>query len=113
MAATDPAHDPDEGAWMTEHTEITLGELAALSGLPEAIVRELVECGALAPAEPSRAEWTFSARCVVSMRTAGRLRNDFELDANALALALSFLQRIDELEAQLLAARAQIPRRFT
>jgi chaperone modulatory protein CbpM len=108
MAAT----DPDEGAWMTEHTEITLEELAALSGLPAALVRELVECGALAPADPSRGEWTFSARCVVTMRSAGRLRNDFELDANGLALALSFLERIRELESQLHAARAQIPRRL-
>jgi len=110
--ATDQAHDPDEGAWMTEHTEVGLEELAALAGLPVAIVRELVECGALAPADPSCAQWTFSARCVVTMRTAGRLRNDFELDANALALALSFLERIDELESQLHAARAQIPRRL-
>lgn len=111
--ATDPAHDLDEGAWMTEHTEVSLEELAALSALPVPLVRELVECGALVPADPSRAEWTFSARCVVTMRSAGRLRNAFELDANALALALSFLERIDQLEAQLHAARAQIPRRFT
>lgn len=111
--ATEPAHYPDEGAWMTEHTEVTLEELAALSGLPVDLVTELVECGALAPADASRAQWTFSARCVVTMRSAGRLRNDFELDANALALTLSFLERIKELESQLHAARAQIPRRFT
>jgi len=108
MAAT----DPDEAAWMTGHTEITLEELAALSGLPTAMVRELVECGALSPADPSRTEWTFSAQCVVTMRAAGRLRNDFELDANALALALSFIERIQELESQLHAVRAQLPRRM-
>ena len=45
------------------------------------------------------------------MRRAQRLRSDFELDANALAVALSFLERIHELEEQLRAARAQIPRR--
>lgn len=110
--ATDPANEPAETAWMTEHTEVTLAELAALSGLPEELVCELVECGALAPAGASRIQWTFSARCVVSMRTAGRLRNDFELDANALALALSLLERIHELESQLHAAKAQIPRSF-
>ena len=104
--------EPIETAWMNEHTEVTLEELAALSGLPDAMLRELVECGALAPANPEGVQWTFSARCVVTMRTAGRLRNDFELDANALALALSFLERIHELESQLHAVRAQIPRRM-
>lgn len=101
-----------ETAWMNEHSEVTLEELAALSGLPDAMLRELVECGALAPANADDLEWTFSARCVVTMRTAGRLRNDFELDANALAVTLSFLERIRELEDELHAVRAQIPRRF-
>ena len=103
------SNDPSEAAWMTEHTLVTLEELAALSGLPDAMLRELVECGALAPAEPQG--WTFSASCVVSMRRAGRLSNDFELDANALALVLSFLERIHDLESQLHSVRAQIPRR--
>jgi chaperone modulatory protein CbpM len=110
--ANDPAAAPAETAWMTDHTEVTLGELAALSGLPEDMVCELVECGALAPAGSSRVQWTFSARCVVTMRTAGRLRNDFDLDANALALAVSLLERIHELESQLHATMAQIPRRI-
>jgi chaperone modulatory protein CbpM len=108
----DSEGEPAETAWMNEHTELTLAELAALSGLPEPMLLELVECGALAPANPGEVQWTFSARCVVTMRTAGRLRDDFELDANALALALSFLERIHELESQLHAVRAQIPRRF-
>ena len=99
-----------DAAWMTEHTEVTLEELVVLSGLPVDTVTELVECGALVPAG-SGVQWTFSARCVVSMRRVGRLRNDFELDANALALALSFLERIQALEEQLNAARAQIPHR--
>ena len=106
---SDPHVEPDV-SWMTEHTEVTLEELVVLSGLPVDTVTELVECGALVPAG-SGAQWTFSARCVVSMRRVGRLRNDFELDANALALALSFLERIQELESQLHTARAQIPQR--
>ena len=101
-----------ESAWMNEHTELTLEELATLSGLSEEMLCELVDCGALAPANPGGMQWTFSARCVVTLRIAGRLRNDFELDANALALAMSLLERIHELESQLHAVRAQIPRRF-
>ena len=86
--------------------------LAALSGLPDAMLVDLVECGALAPLEIGGNPWTFSARCVVTVRKAGRLRNDFELDSNALAVAMSFLERIRELEEQLHAVQAQIPRRF-
>jgi hypothetical protein len=104
--------DPAEPAWMTEHTRVTLEELARLSGLSDATLRELVDCGALAPADPEGDEWTFSARCVVTLRSAGRLGTAFDLDANALALTLSFLERIGELEAQLHAMQAQLPRRF-
>ncbi len=98
--------------WMNEHGRVTLAELAALSGLPDAMLRELVECGAIAPLDESESDWTFTARCVVTMRKAGRLRNDFELDANALAVAFSLLERIHQLEEDLHAARAQIPRRI-
>ena len=106
------ATEQDDWAWMNENCRVTLAELAALSGLPDATLVDLVECGALAPVDPEEAPLTFSAHCVVSMRKAGRLRNDFELDSNALAVALSFLERIRELEEQLRAAHAQIPRRF-
>ena len=107
----DPRPDPAESAWMNEGTQFTLEELEALSGLPGDTLRELVECGALSPAHPE-GEWTFSARCVVTLRSAGRLGTAFDLDANALALTLSFLERIGELEAELHAMRAQIPRRL-
>ena len=46
-----------------------------------------------------RASWSFSARCVVTARTARRLRDDFALDdAHAVAIVLRFMQRIDALE---------------
>jgi len=41
-------------------------------------------------------------------RTAYRLRNDFELDTPALTLALSLLDRVHDLEAQLCELRAQL-----
>ncbi len=106
------ATEHEETAWMNEHSQVTLAELALLSGLPDEMLVELVECGALFPLDPGAAQWNFSARCVVTMRKVGRLRDDFELDANALAVALSFLERIRELEDQLRAAHAQMPRQF-
>lgn len=103
--------DPAEGAWLSEHTRVSLQELEALSGLPRATLLELVDCGALSPTGEEGADWTFSARCVITLRSAGRLGSAFDLDANALALTLSFLERIAELEAQVQGLRAQMPRR--
>jgi hypothetical protein len=39
------------------------------------------------------------------------LRNDFEVDTRGLALALTLLERIQSLETELRAIRAQLPRR--
>jgi chaperone modulatory protein CbpM len=97
--------------WLDAHCEVSLAELARLSGLAEAELRELVEYGALSPNNPQEAQWTFSGECVVTVRTAYRLRESFDLDPNALSLALGFLERIRALEAELRALRAQLPHR--
>ena len=99
-----------EMSWLDAHCEVSLAELASLSGLAESELRELVEYGALAPNDPRGAQWTFSGECVVTARAAQRLREDFDLDFNALSLALSFLERIRALESELRALRAQLPR---
>ena len=90
--------------------EISLAELAALSGLDEARLRDLVDYGALAPVDPRAASWTFSAQCVVTARTACRLANDFELDAHGLVVALTLLERIRGLEDELRRLQARMPR---
>lgn len=102
--------ESEQAAWMNEQTRVSLEELAALSGLPDAALRELVEYGVLLPLNPDEVQWTFSAHCVVTVRTAGRLHNDFDLDPNALALTLTLLERIRALETRLQGLQAQIPR---
>jgi chaperone modulatory protein CbpM len=97
--------------WLDEHHEVSFSELAESSGLSDAELRELVDYGALVPTNLRSVQWTFSGDCVVAVRTACRLRNDFELDPQALALALKFIVRIRELEAQLRDLRAQLPHR--
>ena len=99
-----------ETAWLDAHCEVSLEEIARLSGLAEAELRELVDYGALAPNDPGGAQWTFSGECVVTARAARRLRTSFDLDPSALSLAVGFLERIRELEAELRALRAQLPR---
>jgi len=96
--------------WLDERGEITLIELAECSGLTESELRDLVDLGALAPLDPEAPQWSFAARCISSARAARRLRSDFELDSHGLALVLSLLERVQELEASLQRLSARLPR---
>ena len=98
--------------WLEQHRDLTLAELAQLSGFSEDDLRDLEACGAIAPLDPSAATPRFGAQCLVAARTAYRLRNDFELDTQGLAVALALLERIGALEAELSELRAQLPRRI-
>ncbi len=94
--------------FLDETGVVSLEELTELSGLSEHELRDLVECGALAPFDVSAASWSFSAQCVVVARTAYRLREDFALDdTHSLAVLLRFVQRIEELERQIETLRAR------
>jgi hypothetical protein len=95
--------------WMHASRQISLVELSECSGLSQPELRELVEYGALSPVSAD----VFGADCVARLRTAVRLRNDLELETTAFALVVSFLERIDSLEARVreLNAQAQEPQR--
>ena len=89
-----------------DHDTISIDELAQASGLTVAEVRELVEYGALRP----QGEAIFSVRCVSCVRRAARLRDDFELEMPALALLVTFLERIETLELEMRQLSARLPR---
>ncbi len=99
-----------EAVWLDERGAVTLVELAECSGLAESELRELVDLGALEPVDPAAAEWNFGARCIVAARAACRLRNDFELDTQGLAVVLSLLERVQELESAVQRLNARLPR---
>ena len=103
-----------DAQWLNERAEVTLEELVELSGLPSEMLIELVDYGALAPVEPQAetqpVKWRFSADCVVAVRTVSRLRGDFDLDANALSVALMLVERIRALETRLRSLHCQLPR---
>lgn len=101
---------PAEAVWLTEDSEFSFAELATLSGLSEAELRELVDYGAIAPVDPDSPRWTFKGRCLVTVRAAFRLRTSFELEPHAVALVVSLLDRIHALEGELGSLRAQLPR---
>lgn len=105
-----------EALWLDEQHELSLAELAEMSGLTADELHLLVECDALVPvanpglatAEPAT-EARFSAGYLTLTRVASRLRQDFDLDVNALVLTLQLLKRIHELEVQVRALHAQRP----
>ena len=99
-----------ETLWLDERGSVTLVELAECSGLSESELRELVDLGALEPLDAAAPQPSFGSRCIVAARTACRLRDDFELNTSALAVALSLLDRVHELESELQRIRARLPR---
>ena len=90
------ADSPEGVVWFEAHAQVTLIEVAQISGLPETLLRELVEYGALTTEEGDR----ISAAYVGRLREAARLRADLELDTQSVALVLRFLERIEVLEAR-------------
>jgi chaperone modulatory protein CbpM len=100
-----------EMLWFEEHA-VSLTELAELTGLPAGVLEELVNAGAIEPLDAASAQPRFGAAALNAARHARRLRQDFELDAQALSLALGLLERIDGLERQLQTLRARLPGRI-
>jgi chaperone modulatory protein CbpM len=99
-----------EMIWFEEHA-VSLAELTELTGLPLAVIEELVSAGAITPIEAGGTEPRFGATALSAARHARRLREDFELDVDALPLVLGLFERIDTLEQQLRALRARLPGR--
>lgn len=104
--------DAHEALWLDPGERLTLAQLAQTCGLTEAHLHELIDYGVLLPANPGELQAAFSVDCVFRVRKANRLREDLELDIHALALAIRLLDRIESLEAELAALRAQAPLRF-
>ncbi|MET0211337.1 MAG: chaperone modulator CbpM [Burkholderiaceae bacterium] len=95
---------PDD---MQQVTEVTFTQLVSASGLTEAELTELVRYGALSPRDPGAAPWTFEARWIFTARKASRLRRELDLDPHGVSIVMSFLERIEGLEAELRSLRAR------
>jgi len=98
---------PEQAMPLDDEFALSYRELVAAAGAPEALVHEMVACGALTPHGSDAATWTFAMRSLLVVRKAQRLQHDFELDTHAVTVVLSFLERIEALEAQVRALEAQ------
>lgn len=100
----------NEVTWFDEHV-LSFTELCEISGLPPALLEELIEAGAIPPLQVAAQEVQFGAAALAAARHARRLREAFELDTPALLLALGLLERLQEMERRLRELEARMPRR--
>lgn len=82
--------------------------LAEVSGLSTDEIEDLVTIGLIPPADEAVQPPAFALCCVLTVKTARRLRDDFQLDRHGVALALTLVQRIRELQAELKALQARL-----
>lgn len=88
---------------------ITLQELAECSGMSAADLDELMDYNALAPLPDTAPDVVFSAHWAVPLRTAAKLRIDFDLDLFTVAILLGKLLQIEMLERQVQSLQALLP----
>lgn len=60
------------------------------------------------PGGPHTAERQFKVECIAPLRTASKLRQDFDLDMIAVALLMDYIQQIDRLEEPVRQLQAQV-----
>ena len=96
-----------EAHWLNDRSSCSLEYLAATSGLDIDDVMDLVDCGVIAPVDRQAPAPLFQIDCIIILKIARRLRDDFQLDRHGLALALTLLRRIEALEAELKASQAR------
>ena len=99
-----------EVLWLDEHRIVSLRELLELSGLSESELLDLVHSGAIPVSDQPGVGYTFGAHVISVARTACRLRDDFDLDAHGLSVALRLLERVHDLEEEIARLRAELPR---
>jgi chaperone modulatory protein CbpM len=96
-----------EGLLLDERYDVSLTELKYACGLSLREIRELTELGVFEPRREG-VEWRFAARSIELARRASRLKHDFGLNTAGVALALTYLERISELEKRLRELECQL-----
>jgi chaperone modulatory protein CbpM len=89
---------------------IVLLELESASGLTRAEIVELVEIGVFSPQGERPEDWRFPEDALALARDAASLRAAFELSAPALALLLTYRERMAELERRIRELECRLPR---
>jgi chaperone modulatory protein CbpM len=97
-----------DSIWLDDSDVCTAEQLAEVSGLSSGEISDLIENNVITPVDRDAEPQTFRLHYMLTARTARRLRDDFELDRQGVALALTLLNQIDDLESELQAARVRL-----
>jgi chaperone modulatory protein CbpM len=97
-----------DSIWLDDSDVCTVEQLAEVSGLSSEEINDLIGNNVITPIDKDAEPQTFPLHYMLTARTARRLRDDFELDRHGVALALTLLNQIDNLESELQAARVRL-----
>lgn len=95
--------------WLDAGAPLTLLELSSVSAISTTDIEELIGYGALHPLNVGQDLAQFSGECVAPLRTAGKLRRDYDLDLFTVVIMMDFLVRIETLESQVTSLKARHP----
>ena len=104
---------PHEWSWLDASETISVSDLSRMCGISTDELNELVEYGALRPLPMGSPGYFFSAAYVAPLRTACKLRRDYDLELFTIALLMEYLNRIEELEHELRTLQAKSPSHVT
>ena len=99
-----------EAVWLHGNEVCHIEHLVEVSGLTIDEINHLIESEVITPTDEMIQPYSFALQTILTVKTARRLRDDFELDRNGLSIALTLLQRIDGLEKELETMRAELGR---
>jgi chaperone modulatory protein CbpM len=100
---------PHDWNWLDASETIGLSELSRACQVSVGEIDELIEYGALVPLQREADELVFSAACAPALRTACKLRQDYDLDLFTVALLMDYLNRIEHLEREIRSLHAHLP----
>ena len=90
-----------DATWLNEGDSCTMVHLSEVSGLDRSELQMLMDSGALSPLPDAGDGPAFASSAILVAHAARRLRDDFELNPNGLALAMRLLARVETLEREL------------
>jgi len=87
--------------WRTEHSLLTLADLANMSGLHPELVEKFVDYGLIEPSPGAGSGPLFPAGAVKRLRCIMRLRRDLGVNLAGVAVILEMRERIENLQREL------------
>ncbi|TCS37047.1 chaperone modulatory protein CbpM [Paucimonas lemoignei] len=94
--------------WLNDEGFCSAQHLLEYSGLAADELDDLVENGVITPIDKTSRPQSFQLHYISVARLARRLRDDFELDRRGITLAMTLINRINELESERNRLRARL-----